>query len=426
MATQDPTFFQSISDLFGGAGRDATLHAERCADIRRNFSDMRDRIERHIDDLSAKSPSLRAQAYVTGKLQDLVAAREKRSQAVDAAHKRMSWWQKLNAEPVDFAAIDKCIANLTRSLREIDASGDVAKVKAHYRDICSRSIARLDQAEAMALQTVPASRRSDYDGNQVAKASLWLAALSVPVSAWGDFSSAGDIYDTLRQVNGNFSALSDSEIWMQSLMMPSESLAGLISLSKGAHFEGLVAESTGGTLFAEFNHPDTDIMIDGIAYQIKATDSVDYINSVPDNIPVISTSEVALESGAIDSGFLLADIDTATELALGGSILDFNDTAFDAMLTGVGGLGVIATVRGVNHALRTYDKSQDNSIEAIAGGVGVAITGTAKSFVDTAELGYKVLSSRPSRFAGRQVLNVAKWSGKKLVGKPKKDGLPEG
>ena len=60
--------------------------------------------------------------------------------------------------------------------------------------------------------------------------------------------------------------------------------------------EQLIAADTGGELFEHFNHPGSDIVIDGVEYQIKATDSTSYINSVADDIPVISTSEVASET----------------------------------------------------------------------------------------------------------------------------------
>jgi len=47
------------------------------------------------------------------------------------------------------------------------------------------------------------------------------------------------------------------------------------------------------------------------------------------------------------------------------------------MLTGVGILGFFATVNGMNHAQVRLDNGIDG-IEAIFGGTGVAIEGTAK------------------------------------------------
>lgn len=421
MATHTLTFSESIADFFVGRKRDARVAAERRNNMVRTFEGMRQRIETQTEEMFEASQAVRAEKYVAGKLQDLKDVRERASQALIAASARMSWWQTLTDTPVDFTEIDTCIAKLEEALQKIRSSGEVEAIRAHCQKISARALSRLDKAEVDAIEAIPASRRSWFDGDQVAKSSLWLSAASVPVSAWGDISSANDIYTTLRSVNGSYVGMTDVEISMQSLTLPAESLAGLVSLTKGAYFETLVAEKTGGTLFENFNHPDTDIMIDGVAIQLKATNSVDYINSVPEHIPVMSTSEVALASGSIDSDISLAEVERATELALAGTVLDLTDTAFDSMLTGVGALGILATLRGVNHALRTFNWSDQNGIEAVAEGVGVAITGTAKSFVDTAELGYKVISSRPSRFAGRQVVKLARWSCKKIAGKQKPD-----
>ena len=131
-----------------------------------------------------------------------------------------------------------------------------------------------------------------------------VSGLSIPVSITGDLYSANAVFDALRGVNSNFENMSNTEIWWETLWMSPESLAGLTSLTKGAYFEQLVAGDTGGELFEHFNHADTDITIDGIEFQLKATDSVGYINSVDDDIPVITTSEVAAQSTAIDSGIV--------------------------------------------------------------------------------------------------------------------------
>ena len=117
-----------------------------------------------------------------------------------------------------------------------------------------------------------------------------------------------------------------------------------------------------------------------------------------DHIPVISTTEVARLTGSIDGGYSNQELEGAVELALGGSVVDILDTTVDAVLTGVGGLTLIATLRGINHAATRF---KDGRAGAVLGGLGVAATGTVKNFVDTAELGYKALTSRPSRFVGR-------------------------
>ena len=65
--------------------------------------------------------------------------------------------------------------------------------------------------------------------------------------------------------------------------------------------------------------------------------------------------------------------------------------------------------------MERYKKGGDN-IEALFEGAGVAITQTAKTLVGISEMGWKVASSRPSRFVGRNLLKIAKKIDKKLMG----------
>ncbi len=255
----------------------------------------------------------------------------------------------------------------------------------------------------------------------MASSALLLGALSVPVSAWNDISRSGQVYDALRSVNGNYAGMSDTEIWMQCLLLPPDSLLGLASLTKGALFEGHVAGTTGGNLHTNFNFPETDIVIDGTAYQIKATDSESYIATVDPDIPVIATSEVAERTDAIDGGLSNAELESWTELALGGTVIDLGDTAIDAVMAGLGGLSVLATIRGINHAAARHRAGIDG-IDAIAEGVGVAVTGTMKATVDLAETGYKIAKSRPSRFVGRQVMRGLGAVGRAIDGPSEDEG----
>jgi hypothetical protein len=223
------------------------------------------------------------------------------------------------------------------------------------------------------------------------------------VSIVGDLYASDQVFDALRGVNGNFESMSNSEIWWETLWMSPESLVGLTSLTKGAYFEQLVASDTGGQLFENFNHADTDITIDGIEFQLKATDSINYINSVEDDIPVITTSEVAAQTGAIDSGYDDAELTNTVDLAIGGTVVDAQDTAIDAILAGAGTLGFFATIHGINYAQAQYDNGV-KAEEAVLEGLGVAIEGTAKGIVDASEMAYNVVTSRPMRFIGRGIV----------------------
>jgi hypothetical protein len=83
-------------------------------------------------------------------------------------------------------------------------------------------------------------------------------------------------------------------------------------------------------------------------------------------------------------------------------------------LAGVGGLGFFATLEGLNHAVKKHENGGD-AVEAVFEGAGVAIEGTARALVGAAEMGYKVLSSRPSRFVGRMLLKGAKKLDDKMM-----------
>ena len=117
---------------------------------------------------------------------------------------------------------------------------------------------------------------------------------------------------------------------------------------------------------------------------------------------MIATSEVALTTDAIDSGFSNEEITDAVDLALGDKVVDVGDSVVDAILTGVGGLGLFATIEGINHAAKQYENGGDGA-EALFEGAGVAIEGTARALVGAAEMLYKLLMSRPVRFVGRMI-----------------------
>lgn len=357
--------------------------------------------------IKSQVPLIKAEAKLRSSMEFIRTRRAEISQQWEDAYEKFSWWNKLKyaGESPDFSEMHKIEYELKKmhaALMNKHAT-DLEQLDAHFDELKESALARLGRAETAVMHFI-AERggRQELDSDLLRKA-LWFSALSVPVSAWADMDAAGNVYDALRQVNGNFSGMSDTEIWWETLFMPTDSLVGLAALTKGAYFEQLVAADTGGTLFEHFNNPDTDIVIGGIAYQLKATDSAAYVNSVDENIPVITTSEVAFSTGSIDSGFSNEDLTKSVDLALGGTVIDIGDSAADAILAGVGGLGFFATIAGINHAAEKHANGGDG-VEAMFEGVGVAIEGTARSLVGAAEMTYKVLASRPSRFIGRLVV----------------------
>ncbi|MDC0362885.1 hypothetical protein OAN12_07590 [Halioglobus sp.] len=379
--------------------------------------------KRKIEETKQQVPLIRAKNQITTSLNFLSTRREEMQEQWDAAYEAFSWWNKIKySDGPDFKEIDKAIAELSALQKKLAAkhSDDLKELDAYFKQSEKKALARIAAAKTSASRFIADSEFQDSLDSRLLQKGLWFSALSVPVSMWSDLDSVGNVYDSLRAVNSNFATMTDAEIWWESLFMPAESLAGLAALTKGAYFEQLVAQDTGGELFEHFNNPDTDIVIDGVAFQLKATDSVDYVYSVDESIPVIATTEVALATGVIDSGYTNEELANTVDKALGGAAVDIGDTTVDAILAGLGGLGFFATIEGINHASKKYSNGGDG-VEALFEGAGVAIEGTARALVGAAEMTYNVLASRPSRFVGRALLRGLIKLDDKLMAPEKKD-----
>ena len=368
--------------------------------------------------LKANIPLVKAKTSVDASLSFLKKRREQITAQWKQVYETLSWFNKLKyGETPDFSEMDEVVKDLEQTQRRLHMNheDDFKRIDAHIASLKRQALARATTSHAAADRFVRECGHLQGLESELLPKALWLSTLSVPVSVWIDANQASDVFDALRLVNGNFADLSNADIWWQSLFMPSESLAGLASLTKGAYFEQLVANDTGGALFQHFNHPDTDIVIDGVAWQLKATASADYVTSVEDSIPVIATSEVAAITDAVDSGFSNEQLTATVDLALGGTIVDLGDTAVDAIISGLGGLGLFATIKGINHASTKYENGGDG-VEAMFEGAGIAIEGTARAIVGAAELGYNVAMSRPSRFVGRMIAKGFVKLDQKLTG----------
>ena len=391
------------------------LHRHLNYEIRRARSDYL----KELDKAKHGVALLKAEITIRQTHNRLLAQRKELIDRWERKYSTLGWWDKMQyANGPSFFQLDQAIDQLSlmhHSLRAQHAS-DLKRHDDHFSMLQERAEARLQDTQRQLEQFISQAVERNHDKDLPLKAALWFSALSVPVSLWDDLSTAGNIYDALREVNSNYAGMSDSEIWLHTLFLPAEQLAGLTALAKGAYFEQLVAADTGGRLFEHFNNPETDIMIDGQAFQLKATDSEHYVNSVAAGIPVISTSEVAESTSAIDSGYSNAELESSVDLALGGTVIDASDTALDALLSGIGGLGVFATLQGINHAGKRYEEGADG-FEAIFEGTGVAVEGTARAMVNTAEMGFNVLNSRPSRFIGRLLMKAVEKVDEKMMGK---------
>lgn len=302
--------------------------------------------------------------------------------------KLLKWWRRWTRDRGPINEIEKQIAALETALERLRASPSLIATENDFSALQRLVDQRLEESRQAALNAIPRSHLDTYDPQHALSVGMMAAAVSVPVSVASDLDRAGEVYDALREVNSNFADLSDFEIWQESLSMPAESLVGLASLTKGSYFERLVEDSFGGERFANFNHPDTDIVIDGVAYQIKATDSVSYVESVAVHIPVIATSEVAPLTGVINGGVSDAELSEAVELALGGAIIDFGDTVLDGLSIGFGGVGIVAILHGARSAWAAY-KANGNAVTALGAGIESTAISVVRSMVNLTEAGYR-------------------------------------
>jgi vacuolar-type H+-ATPase subunit I/STV1 len=148
------------------------------------------------------------------------------------------WWTQLTYGYPDYKKMDKEIQDLEREVSYfLSRNAKIIREAEEKLDAAAGRIdTRLQLIEESVISAIPDRRQDSFDGHRIARDALILSALSVPVSAWQDISQAGEVYDALRLVNGNFEGMSDSEVWFQTLAKEPESLAGLISLTKGALF----------------------------------------------------------------------------------------------------------------------------------------------------------------------------------------------
>ena len=182
--------------------------------------------------------------------------------------------------------------------------------------------------EIIALENTP----SPIAERQIVQASAIAGGLGIAFHAGSSFAESMYVYEALRRANSNFAELSNSDIWFETMLLSlinPDSYQGMVNLTKGAYFELLVANDTGGLLHENFNTPDTDMFLNGSLVQLKATDSEAVIDSVAPGITVIATSEVASNTSAIDSGYSNEEVTNTTENALGGDVFDTSGSLMD-------------------------------------------------------------------------------------------------
>lgn len=242
---------------------------------------------------------------------------------------------------------------------------------------------------AVAEDISTAIDEEDKQSKAVLRVAFYASVLGLTTSAAIKLYEAGDIYDVLRNVNGNYETYSDVEIWWDMLLLrviDPNALGGMVNLTKGAYFEQLVADQTGGELFEAFNHPDTDIVIQGTEYQLKATDSVSYVEGVKDGIPVIATDEVADQTDAINSGISNDEITSATESALGGDAVDLIEAISTGAVSGLACVGVVPLYHAVNRMGEVLESREKKYRDSLEGNLENLLEASAEGALHGAEM----------------------------------------
>src|SRR5690606_32487202 len=123
------------------------------------------------------------------------------------AYHQFSLYDKLKyGDSPDFSALDKQLRALEfaqiRLLSEKEA--EFIQVKVRYAELVKQALVRVSTAKQNVEQYIHQAKREDALGKELLQTGLFFGAMSIPVSLWGDLSSAGDVYDALRSVHGGF------------------------------------------------------------------------------------------------------------------------------------------------------------------------------------------------------------------------------
>jgi len=177
------------------------------------------------------------------------------------------------------------------------------------------------------------------------------------------------VIGAMQRANPELESMTLSQIGDHLSNLSPEQLQGVVNNTKGVYHEMLYVDAvkaegleTEAVLHSEINNPGSDVVFskDGEVYdevQLKATDSVSYINEHFEkypNIEVVATEEVALKiDGVESSGFSNSTLEQDVSIGLEHLIsnADSSETATETISSAVSdetiGLGPISIVTGL-------------------------------------------------------------------------------
>ena len=90
-------------------------------------------------------------------------------------------------------------------------------------------------------------------------------------------------------------------------------------------------------------------------------------------------------TGSIDGGYTHQALTEAVELGLGGPIIDFSDTALDAVFSGLGFISIVGLIKGIARGASIY-RETGNAVGGLASGVGVTFEESVWAVINILEL----------------------------------------
>ncbi|QBF84439.1 hypothetical protein EXU30_18530 [Shewanella maritima] len=179
----------------------------------------------------------------------------------------------------------------------------------------------------------------------------------------------GTVVEAMQRANPELANMTPGQVGEHLSLLSHEQLQGVVNNTKGVYHEMLYVDAVNGagleteaSIHSEINTPGSDVVFssEGEVYneiQLKATDSVSYVNEHLEkypNIEVLATEEVAskidgVESSGFSNSVLEQDVSTGFEQLI--SNADATDTATEAISSAVTdeviGLGPISLVTGL-------------------------------------------------------------------------------
>lgn len=179
----------------------------------------------------------------------------------------------------------------------------------------------------------------------------------------------GMVVDAMQRANPELASMTPAQIGGYLSNFTPEQLQGVVNNTKGVYHEMLYVDSVNSAgleneaaLHSDINNPGSDVVFssDGEIYnevQIKATDSVSYVNEHFEkypNIDVVATEEVAskingVESSGFSNSILEQDVSTGFEQLISND--DTSDAVTETVSSAVTdeaiGLGPISIITGL-------------------------------------------------------------------------------